>query len=365
MTERRDPVPAVAPGVAPTTTSSAVATPIEAATVVILRPARRGSGFEVLLTHRPDTMAFGPGIAVFPGGRVDVADRAVASDPSSTSTAVDPLAAQRVAAAREAREEVGIELDPGSLIPMTRWVTPPSMPRRFDVRFFAAALPAGARVRRHRREVAAVDWVTPDAALRAMAAGRLAIWQPTAVTMQQLDGIASIAEVRRTFAPSAGRAPSRMRIGASGRVPGLARIDGGWAGGIEGRRWTGWLFGRREFVVVDPGDPTDETLAAVAGFAASRGGRLVGAALTSLHPERHAGVEMFHSGLDLPVVAGPGAGRLASYAVTELAPGVRLPFGDVGASVAAQTSTAATARAEGIDLVLEDGTRLMGGAAGR
>lgn len=347
-----------------------VVAPRPAATVVILRPARRArSGFEVLLTQRPATMAFGPGIHVFPGGRVDAtdgvsADGAVgAGDPGRT----DPLAAHRIAAAREAREEVGIDLDPADLVPMTRWVTPPELPRRFDVRFFAALLPVGGRVRRHRGEVEGTEWITPAAGLRAMRTGRMEIWQPTAVTLQQLDGLSSFEAVRRAFAPSPGPAPIRTRIGAMGRVPGLARIDGAWAGGIEGRRWTGWLIGRREFVVVDPGDPTDETLAAVAAFAATRGGRLVGAALTSLHPERHAGVEMFHSGLDLPVVAGPGAGRLASYAISELAPGARAPFGDVALTVARASGAEGrpAARPEAIDLVLDDGTRLSGGPVGR
>lgn len=321
-----------------------VTPPIPAATVVILRPARLGPGLEVLLTERPSTMAFGPGIWVFPGGRVDEADGSAVA-----------------AAVREAREEVGLDLEPTDLVPMTRWVTPPSLPRRFDVRFFAAPLPAGARIRRHRGEVASARWLTPASGLRAMATGRLGIWQPTAVTLQQLEGLRTVADVQAAFAPSSGGAPARTRVGPRVADSPVARVDGGWAGGIEGRRWTGWLVGTRELVVVDPGDPTDETLGMVSAMAAARGGRLVGCVLTSLHPVRHAGVEMFHSGLDLPIVAGRGARRLASYEVAEVGPGDRLPFGDAAVSVE-PGSGPDQARPESIDLVVEGRRRLVGGS---
>jgi 8-oxo-dGTP pyrophosphatase MutT (NUDIX family) len=339
-----------------------VATPIDAATVVVLRPARRrrgraaaggatagraAAGFEALLTVRPSTMVFGPGIAVFPGGRVDAADRV------AVAGADDPLAAHRAAAVREAREEVGLDLDPDALVPLSRWVTPPPSERRFDVRFFGALLPPGARVRRHRGEVDSVAWRTPRAGLRAMAAGRLALWQPTAVTLQQLDGLASLDDLRRAFAPSAGPAPSRTRVGRA--VDGVASIDGTWAGGIAGRRWSGWLVGRRSLVVVDPGDPTDETMALVAATVAARGGRLAGVALTSLAPERHAGVEMFRTTLDLPVAAGPGARRLTSYSVAEVEDGGRVPFGDIGLRAERGRATGGPVA---IDLVLDDGRRL-------
>src|SRR3970282_1662477 len=59
LNERGAPVPAV---------------PVPAATVVLMRPGPAGP--EVLLTQRPATMAFGPDLHVFPGGRVDAVDHA-------------------------------------------------------------------------------------------------------------------------------------------------------------------------------------------------------------------------------------------------------------------------------------------------
>jgi hypothetical protein len=60
----------------------------------------------------------------------------------------------------------------------------------------------------------------------------------------------------------------------------------------------------------------------------ARGGaRLVGVAVTSLAPERHAGVEMLAHGLGLPVFAPMGIGW-APYPITELQADDRLPVGD-------------------------------------
>src|SRR5262245_58201471 len=94
--------------------------PIPAATVVVLREG--AAGLEVLLTHRPATMAFAAGMHVFPGGRVDADD---ASAELSVRSAVGPEDAAirlggdlapdaalgaHVAAIRELWEESGILL---------------------------------------------------------------------------------------------------------------------------------------------------------------------------------------------------------------------------------------------------------------
>ena len=65
--------------------------PRPAATVVLLRPG--AAGLEVLLTHRPATMAFAAGAHVFPGGRVDPADADPALAARSVLSATDAAAA--------------------------------------------------------------------------------------------------------------------------------------------------------------------------------------------------------------------------------------------------------------------------------
>jgi len=295
---------------------AAAATPVvearAAATVVILRPGE--GGLEVLLTRRPSTMRFGPDLMVFPGGRLEAGETA------------------REAAIRETFEEVSIRLEPGELVPMTRWVTPTNLPIRFDARFFGVVVPPDTRARPDPDEVVDARWLRATSALEAMATGELAMWQPTVVSLQQLEGVVDAAGLRSTFAGSAGSDPpgpspraSEDRLGAG--------IDArpfvtGWAGGIEGRVGVTWVIGAGEWVVVDPADPTGQTAAAIQRAAADARASLAGVVVTSLEPERHAGVELFATGLGLPVAGPAGAAALAPYALVELDDGEPLPFGD-------------------------------------
>jgi len=245
---------------------------------------------------------------VFPGGRVDHSD-----------------ADHAAAAVRETREETGIAVDPATLIPLTRWVTPPGLPSRYDARFFAAVVPAGAEVIAASAEVAEWRWLAPADALEAVALGDLDMWQPTVVTLQQLVGLEHESEIRAAFRPGlADRPPTLRQVDA-----GLIRIDQPWAAGIEGRREPGWLVGDRDWIVVNPADPTGATPDAIFEAAKTAGSRVVAVAITDLDPRHHAGVEMFAAAMALPVVAGPGAGRLAPYPLTELGDGERVPYGDV------------------------------------
>jgi 8-oxo-dGTP pyrophosphatase MutT (NUDIX family) len=283
--------------------------PKPAATVVVLRPT--AAGFEVLLTRRAAGMRFGADMYVFPGGRLDPGD-----------------ADHRAAAARETLEETGIELDPSDLVPLTRWVTPPGLPSRFDARFFAAVVAPGTDVLVASDEVADWRWLRPADALAAGAAGELGMWQPTVVTLQQLEGLGDRAAIEQAFAADPGAKPSDNATFE--RIdPGLQRVRQPWAGGIEGRGQVGWLVGEREWVVVDPADPTGETTLAIQARAAAAGATLVGVAITDLLPTHHAGVEMLAAGLGLPVVGGISAGELAPYPVMELGDGESVPFGDV------------------------------------
>src|SRR4029077_3023268 len=68
-----------------------LAVPRPAATVVLLRPG--AAGLEVLLTHRPATMAFAAGAHLFPGGRVDPGEAEPALAARSVVSATDAAAA--------------------------------------------------------------------------------------------------------------------------------------------------------------------------------------------------------------------------------------------------------------------------------
>lgn len=68
-----------------------------AAAVAFVRDSEQG--IEVYLSRRPAHFRYYPGALVFPGGRVD------SNDPDVRSTAC-----------REVSEEIGVEIDPGSLV---------------------------------------------------------------------------------------------------------------------------------------------------------------------------------------------------------------------------------------------------------
>ncbi|MGH2513582.1 MAG: NUDIX hydrolase, partial [Candidatus Limnocylindrales bacterium] len=205
-----------------------------AATVVVLRPGPDPTQLspEVLLTLRPESMAFGAGLHVFPGGSVDPRD--VSAPILERSRSAD---GHRVAALRELFEEAGVLIadrpdgspagsDPAfvaaksglrraliageielpqvlerfelvlatdRLVPVGHWLTPRAYPRRFDARFFAVELPTGAVLDLDPGEVAGHAWLTPGAALAAMAAGQIQLWPPTSTTLQRLERAADIA----------------------------------------------------------------------------------------------------------------------------------------------------------------------------
>jgi len=329
------------------------AEPIPAATVVVLRETAHGP--EVLLTHRPATMAFAAGMHVFPGGRVDPDD----ATPELAARSADGASAVHIAAVRELWEESGILLadsaaparEVGSarealvagsatlgnlaealdlrlrtdlLAPLSRWVTPPGYPRRFDARFFAAALPDDAAAPSIASdEVVALEWFRPADALDAMADGRIGLWLPTSSTLQQLEAVTDAGDL-------AGLAPGPLGpIVVDDTAPDVVRIVMPAGGGVAGQPVCAYLVGRRRFVLVDPGDPTGPALERCLEEAAGRGGEITAIALTHADPDHHGGAEGLAERLEIPVFAGPGASRRLPYQVRELTDGESIGDGDV------------------------------------
>lgn len=177
--------------------SPAVARP--ASTVVVLREG--ASGFEVLLVRRSDHVAFMAGACVFPGGRVDEVDRVtVPAGVAETTSRFADLSmtdewAFRVAAARELQEEVGLDVNVDTLIPIAHWVTPEIEIRRYDTRFFVTTLPEGQVARHDDSETTELLWLAPTAALDACRRGDVRLPPPTWTTLRRLEKQASIAGV--------------------------------------------------------------------------------------------------------------------------------------------------------------------------
>lgn len=137
------------------------ARPRDAATLLLWR--RRASGaLEVLMGVRSARHRFMPSKMVFPGGRVDPADRRApvsAPMPEATRRALERRASPAlahglaVAAARELREETGLSLGPdpsrpdlSPLMYLCRALTPTASPVRFNARFLAAPAEAATGV---------------------------------------------------------------------------------------------------------------------------------------------------------------------------------------------------------------------------
>jgi glyoxylase-like metal-dependent hydrolase (beta-lactamase superfamily II)/8-oxo-dGTP pyrophosphatase MutT (NUDIX family) len=372
------------------------ANPAPAATVVLLRPGPNGP--EALLTRRPATMTFAPDVHVFPGGRVDAADadpglldRSVVSAASATTALggdLEPVVALAayVAAIREAFEEVGILLadvrgslgdlpearrrllaEPGSfpaiaaqldlrlrtdrLVPLSRWVTPPTLARRFDARFFAAAVPGDADADLVGDEVADHGWHRPSDALDAMAAGTFELWLPTAMTLAQLEHAGSIDDIARS-------APGRLGLVSVEAVSDdIVRIEMPAGGGVAGQPIDAYLVGRRRFVLVDPGDPTGPGLERAMDEAAARGGRVAAIAITLADPDHVGGAEALREQLGVDVITGPGGGRRLPHDVREVVDGDVIGDGDVPLRVVATPGQ----RRDAVAFLIGDGQHALTG----
>jgi 8-oxo-dGTP pyrophosphatase MutT (NUDIX family) len=183
---------------------------VPAATVVLLRDGE--SGVETLMLRRNSKLAFAGGAWVFPGGRIDTGD----VDPARPD---DELLSARNAAAREAREEADLVLDPSAFVALSRWCPPPEAPRRFNTWFFVAAAPPG-EVTIDMGEIHDHRWIAPLDAITRRQAGEIELIPPTWVTLHRLSRFPDVAtalsvvatEVPEVFVTRVGRSGDGRRV---------------------------------------------------------------------------------------------------------------------------------------------------------
>lgn len=228
-----------------------VTTPPRASATVVLLRDDPSAGLEVFLLRRHTASAVLGGAYVFPGGKLDDADCDSALH-TRLDQPVEQLHARLaepalerhtaaglyVAAVREALEECGVlfaratganassfddaqrlqwqrrlhdntafadllaqvnlQLDTQLLAPWSRWITPqvPSVTnRRFDTRFFVAALPPGQSALHDNIEAVDSVWLSPREALQRYWARELSFAPPQIMTLCSLTQFHAVAEV--------------------------------------------------------------------------------------------------------------------------------------------------------------------------
>lgn len=200
---------------------------VPAATLVIFR--ERGAGApELLMVERAKAMAFAGGATVFPGGRVDPGDHALAALFDGDADEI----AGKIAAIRETIEEAGIPvgivplpdlaalsalraalhagvafglalaeggfaLDTAALVPFARWLPKHPEIRVFDTRFYLARLPEGAPDPVvDDTENVRVFWATAQAVIDDAEVGRQHVIFPTRRNLDRLAQYGSFADAR-------------------------------------------------------------------------------------------------------------------------------------------------------------------------
>lgn len=201
-----------------------------AATLVIFRRDAGGGAPQILMVERSAAMKFAGGAAVFPGGRVDDADRELALALGAQDEDAAHELAARIAAVRETLEETGLvvgirqrpsleearraraillaegtlaptlaamdwQLDLDALVPFARWRPKHRHMRIYDTRFYLADLGTGAvDLLVDETENTRLFWTGAAEALDHADAGRISVIFPTRRNLERLAQFGSFDE---------------------------------------------------------------------------------------------------------------------------------------------------------------------------
>jgi 8-oxo-dGTP pyrophosphatase MutT (NUDIX family) len=196
--------------------------PIPAATVIVQRDDRNGD-HEILMVQRNPQLPVQGGAWAFPGGHIDPADH----------RAGGTLATAAACAVRETAEEVALCLDPTTLRPLARWITPAQVRPRFDTWIFIAPMPGG-EIRVDGREIVDFAWHRPAAALEAHHRGEIALPPPTFVMLTRMVEGTECSRIESITALPAVFRPRLFETGAGKYT--LFEEDAGYADGDLKRR---------------------------------------------------------------------------------------------------------------------------------
>lgn len=251
-----------------------------AATVMLIRDVE--DDLEVFMLQRSHSAAFAGGMYVFPGGRVDSSDGAVALEPFCDNLSDEQASAilqipngglaYWVAAIRECFEEAGVllarnannqyvafddaktaerysmarravhdsslklidlcakenlKLVTDSIHYVSHWITPVGEARRFDTRFFVADAPESQVPLHDSHETIASLWINPKTALEKLRSGELAMFPPTSENLKFLAAHKTTADVLTAAKKVANPVAilPRLRTNSDGKVIGIIMPD--------------------------------------------------------------------------------------------------------------------------------------------
>ncbi len=199
-------------------TTKAIAPALPASSVLLIRDGR--GGLEVLMIERAKTMRFAPGALVFPGGKVDEPDFDVWRWQRHLDNPRKTLKDQafRLASLRELYEEThillgdtsksgpapkgipfqkllkthGVRLHLDRMEPFAHWVTPETMPRRFDTYFYL--VPDDGHLEDFDGEEAvSAKWLKPREILHDWETDKVPLMFPTRLNLLKLSRSSTVA----------------------------------------------------------------------------------------------------------------------------------------------------------------------------
>jgi len=208
-------------------------TPVDprlAATLILIRETA-AQPLQTLMVKRHQDIKFAGGAIVFPGGRVDSTDHALADRDNedalkiaairetfeesgillachaATGAAVTKVVADRVLAKYRSAlcngeitfaamlDEESLVAATDTLVPFARWITPPSRPKRFDTHFFLAGYSDDQDADHDGGEITEAIWISPHELLAAAIDGQYKLVFATRMNVERLAAFGTVEQV--------------------------------------------------------------------------------------------------------------------------------------------------------------------------
>ncbi|NNE43005.1 MAG: MBL fold metallo-hydrolase, partial [Gemmatimonadetes bacterium] len=267
-------------------------------------PVTRAPGGELRVLVGRRRSRFLGGFFAFPGG---------ATEPEDGDPETDEDGCLRQTAARELREETGLNVEATALLDAGRRVTPPFFPRRFDTLMYVAVVDHEVEPTPETTEMEDLHWDSPAEVYRRWGDLEIRVAPPLIPMLHDLAEIRD--EPYDAIAARLRATNDRMEAGNGPRiefVPDVLMVPMDTVTLPPATTTNCYLVGSREFAILDPGGrgaEVDRLLVHVKERVAE-GGTPVAVVLTHHHGDHTGGVAAVARALDVPVIAHETTWRL-------------------------------------------------------